>query len=295
MQLLPQSARAGVFQAVHARQTVNGMVTNVDDESVFGVVSADITQDILAQVGTFPALRYQAVSAASEFGSVGLSTAVVESGVAVSATVFIESDEFVNVTGVPQRATASFIIDGGSLFITFGRDLRASYELTVEAWNLGNVPITTSRIDLAQAAFDAPGFPFSGHRFLTEGTLEADAAGAVTFVTSGKDIGAVLDSQLARVEIPPSLQSLDLGILNPGDRVYLSYRLLLFTEVTGGSEGIFSRFSDPLNLSGSPAFPVITFTPIPEPSTVVLPIIAAIGVSAFTQRRRGCRWRTVRG
>jgi hypothetical protein len=271
---------------VHAGYSLDGVVINTNDDEIFENTSADITQDLLVQVGAFPASRYQATSSAGQFGSVGLSTAVVDRGARVSAQVIIESDEFVNVTGVPQRAAANFVIDGGSLFIDFGRSVLASYELELEVWNLGNVPMENDRNDFNFVEHNAPGFPYLDGHFYTEGVLERNAAGAASFVSIGQDIGAVFDPQRGRVEIPLSFQTLDLDTLNPGDRLFLSYTLTLITEVTVATEGAFSRFSDPLNLSGTPVLPTITLTPIPEPSSVLLLIASLATICGFRRLSR---------
>jgi hypothetical protein len=266
---------------VYTGHFLEGTLLTSDEHEVFGANSDDITQDLHAQVGTFPALRYQATSFASRFGSVGLSTAVVERGVLVTAQVVIGSDEFVNVTGVPQRAAANFVIDGGSLFIPFGSSVTASYELDLNVYNLGNVPIEDDRNDFRSLS---SGLPDS--RFYTEGRLERNSAGAVSFDSDGEDIGAVFDPQLGRVDIPLSLQTLELGATDPGDRLFLSYRLTLITEVAGGTEGVFSRFSDPINLSGTPVLPTITLTPIPEPSSVLLLIASLATICGFRRLSR---------
>jgi hypothetical protein len=41
------------------------------------------------------------------------------------------------------------------------------------------------------------------------------SARSISFITSGPDIGATFDPTTGRVALPPSFQSLDLGILDP--------------------------------------------------------------------------------
>lgn len=300
--LLPDAARAGVLQQVVVFQDMNGMVVNGARDEVFGITSADITRNIGAQIGSFPALGYQATSSASQFGSVGLSAALTGGGVvSVFSSVFVASDEFVNLTGVPQRATANFIIDGGSMFVIAGRNARATYDLSLIGANLGNVSIETDQSRFKFLPIGSPGFPFLPE-FLTSGVLEADASGNLSFISNGEDIGATF-SPPGLVEIPLSFQSFDLGIVNPGDRLYLEYEFSLSTEVgtvvfppdpndpplltPGVAEGIFAGFSDPFNLAGHPVLPTITLQPlqaIPEPSTFVLLCLGALVPL-------GCAWR----
>src|SRR5262245_25508652 len=109
--LLCVAAHAGVLQIVTVQQSLDGIDITDDFDEVFGVTSGDVTSDILAQIGAFPALGFRAVSSAGRFGSVGLSEIVSFRGIEVQARAFISSDEFVNLTGVPQRATANFVID----------------------------------------------------------------------------------------------------------------------------------------------------------------------------------------
>ncbi len=184
----------------------------------------------------------------------------------LSTRVIIESDEFVNLTGRPAQAVANFIIDGGEMFLEAG-NASIEFELFVESENLGNVPIIT----------DPNNFPIilSGPQFFAGGLFEAAASGDTTFTPRGSDINA---TQLSRtnVEIPLSFQSLDLGVLGPGDRLALAYDFTYTLTMTGPgsfSEIMFAEFSDPLMLAGRPVLEV-TFTPtsqvIPEPSTVIV-------------------------
>jgi hypothetical protein len=286
--LLPDAAQAGVLQRVFAERAVNGMGVNSAREDVFGVTSTDITRDIFAQIGAFPDLGYQATSSAGRFGSVWLSAALNQSGVvSVDSRVIVASDEFVNLTGAPQQATANFIIDGGFLLLDGGRNARATYHLSPLGANLGNVPIET---DQSRFAFlNTPCFPVCPE-FSTSGVLEADASGNLSFMQFGEDIGATFKPP-GLVDIPLSFQSFDLGIVNPSDRLYLKYDFILSTEVgthipiltPGAAEGIFAQFSDPFNLSGHPVLPTITLQPlqqpptvIPEPSTFILIVVGAL-------------------
>ncbi len=98
---------------------------------------------------------------------------------------------------------ANFIIDGGSIVMDAGNAL-ASYQLVIEAENLGTAPIESpTRLIIPS---------LSGPRFQADGEFVADAVGDQVFTIFGEDIGA---TQLDRttVEIPFSLQTLDLGIL----------------------------------------------------------------------------------
>jgi hypothetical protein len=91
------------------------------------------------------------------------------------------------------------------------------------------------------------------------------------------------------VDIPLSFQSFDLGIIGPGDRIYLDYRLSLVTELgtvaftpnpsdppiltRGVAEGLFAGFSDPFDLSGAAVLPTISLQPaepVAEPSSFAL-------------------------
>jgi hypothetical protein len=274
-------ADATVVQQVTITHSVNGTGAGVDHDLVTGATPDDITRDILAQLGVPTA--YQAVAAAGRFGSVGTSIGLFESGVFATLISEIEiSADFTNVTGVAQQGTANFVIDGGSLLMIAARNASLRYTLNVRSIN-----ITQTRTS----------------EFETFGALVADPAGQVSFITSGPDIGATFDPTTGRVALPPSFQSLDLGILDPGDQLLLTYRFVLRAAVgsdvgePGASEGLGARFSDPLNLGTTPVLGPIQLQPVgsppppppamvPEPSTMTLCVLGASGFAALRRRHR---------
>lgn len=236
-------------------------------QEIFGVTSGDINAEVFAQVaGSNGFGPYAAGAAAGRFGSLAAATRILQetaTGAFSGARVLIASDEVVNVTGQAQSAVANFIVDGGFL-----QGVRADYRLVIGAANLGSVGITTTRSDLERLLFlvDEPFFFHAA--FASQGSVNADAAGHIQYVrvtvpnaTVNSDLGATFDPVNRRLDIPLSAQSLDLGTLEPGDRLLLFYSLYLETSSTFPG-GAFAQFSDPLSLSGRVNFPAVTLTPV---------------------------------
>jgi len=316
---LASSAAGGIMQRVETIQGTNPLIdpaapegssidSDITDEvaaglldssqlTVFGLTSADITTDILAQIdGTIRFGFYNAASAASRFGNVGLASNMiseVSSGEFNAARVLIVSDEFSNPFGVPQTVTANFIIDGGELQV-FGADVHADYRLVVGAKNLGNVPMSSSLLELQSLIFLADNPFFMDATFASQGRLETSFSGNTTFTTYSipfatkvSDIGTTFDAASRSVDIPLSFQSLNLGTVLPGDRMLLFYSLYLETGVnfTGGGS---AQFSDPLSLSSNIAFPTLSFQPVsgsvPEPSTFLCFSVSAMCFALWKSR-----------
>jgi hypothetical protein len=272
--LLPNDAGAQVIQEVEVTRHIlppPSLPTHHDSDDIMGNTSADITEDIFAQIGSLPASRFQATSAAGRFGSVGLIASSTESGASrITSVVRIRSNEFVNLSGFPQQAVANFAIDGGSLIAIAAENASAHYSLLMEA-----------HLDAGSVSFS------------TGGSLRADEFRNLVFTSTGSEIGATFDQQTGRVNIPLSFQSLDLGIVAPGEQFAIEYQLelavnigdIFASQVGSGGEGVIARFSDPLTLSGRPLMPTINW--IPEPSSLFSIVgFATLAVAAFASRRR---------
>jgi hypothetical protein len=275
-----------------------GGFTDSDEQQVFAATSAGITTNILAQVsGSTGFGPYSGAAAAGAFGDVGLATRILEevpTGEMSAARVLIASDEFVNVTGAPRAAAARFIVDGGSL-----QGARASYRLIVGASNLGNVPITTSLDDLEFLLTFVDALFFFDSGFASQGTLRTEAGVSQYGVfndpsaTQTSDLGAVFDPALRRVDIPLSLQTFEIGILQPGDRLLLFYSLYLESATVGGVSAS-ALFSDPLSLDGNANFPQVSLRPlaaIPEAATLPLLALGLGGLALGLLRARPSRSR----
>jgi len=275
---LSLSGHALVTQSVNAQYTpASGPVVN-DSDSVDNTATGSIDRNILASIrGSFG----NASASAGVFGDVGVEAFFVGGdGDSLSTSVRIESDEFVNLTGVPQRAVASFIIDGGLIDMTAGLGSTVEYSIS----------ITSFVFDAAGDVFDLAGFDSVG---LLEST---DPFGSsADFTPSLADIGATQVSP-TRVEIPLSLQSFDVGVFEggivpAGGHVELTYLLRFASSVQGFAEGIFWEFSDPGNIEGFGDFPTVEFTPVgdvgvPEPATAALLALAALLAGVCRRTRR---------
>jgi hypothetical protein len=176
--------------------------------------------------------------------------------------VLIGSDEFVNLIGSPSSATANFIIDGGSFSNFFSTDTRITFRLEVGASNLGNVGAETNASTMSFSAREAAGFGsaggffagFNGGGYTATYETGSNGVGSLTdFFEGGLDLAAALASGPGGqvVEIPFSLQSLDLGFVNPGDRLLVAYLASIEIFVGGITEGSFAEFSDPFSIAES--------------------------------------------
>jgi hypothetical protein len=91
------------------------------------------------------------------------------------------------------------------------------------------------------------------------------------------------------VEIPFSLQSLDLGVLDPRDRLLLAYRAQFVFNQGLFSEGASAGFSDPFALTDSPLLSSLTLEPVVAqvPAPAALPLLAGGLLLLGAVRRRG--------
>jgi hypothetical protein len=272
------AAQAGVLQVVNVNFVPGFVGTPVSDtEQVFELASGDIADNIVASIGQTPpgGPGYVATASAGTFGQVGLDTRVfsVSPGSTLSAEVLIGSDEFVNVFGMPVNVSSNFIIDGGFINDPFSTGTTIRFSLQVGAQHLGVAPLETNafvmEVDSRVTANlgGAGGFfdGFDGGSYVATYTTDAAAAPSFSFeVRGGLDLGAEFDAAGRSVQIPFSLQSLDLGTLLPGERLLLAYRAEI--SITQGiAEGIFAGFSDPFGLGGSSILGSLIFTPLDQP------------------------------
>lgn len=293
-------ANASVLQLVEAAVLPGGGGAGVSDsDEVFVPTSADVTRNIFAGVGARTGgPGFFGASSAGVFGQVGMEARLfaVPPGSSLRTEVLIGSDEFINVSGFSGTVRSNFIIDGGFMRDLFSTNTTITFMLEVGAQNLGPVGPETGRLAFESASrttasFGGAGgfFPgFEGGRYTA--SYSADAAGTGSFnavAEGGLDLGATYDAAAGNIDIPFSLQSLDLGQLTPGDRLLIAYRAEFLITQNGISEGIALGFSDPFNLSDNPLLSSLRFTPtasVPLPGTLALMVLGA-----------ACAWRSRRG
>jgi hypothetical protein len=291
-------ASAGVIQSVST--SIDGSALAMpesDDEEIFKLDSADITSDIHAQIGQTPGSGYTGAAGAGRFGQIGLRTGIFRTilGAKVSARVVVASDEFVNPLGVAQRVRTQFIIDGGEFIDPFSTNNRIAFSLEVGGENRGMMEPVTDAIRMKgegsiAAAFGGTGGSISGFNggsyFLTWST---DAMGAKNLSISsigGLDLhAAVVDRNL---EIPLSLQTLELGVLGPGERLLLGYIATIEIEQNGVSEGSTGEYSDPFVLMGDSIRSHVIMEPVPEP---VSRMLSALGLLMGARVCRAAKWK----
>lgn len=292
---LAQPLQAGVVQEVRTVYEVPLSAIFVQDsDSVFRPSGNLIDQDIQAMIN---APAYVVTAHAGRFGQIGMSmqNMGLGPGSSLRATVLVASDDFVNIHGGPAEVSSQFVIDGGFLQDFFSTNTTVHYELSVGATNVGSSPAESSGGFLAAAGSVAAGFggvfgPGGGYSV----SMTTDGSGNRSFSTSslgGLDLGATFDPGSGLVEIPASLQTLDLGILGSGHRILIGYQVDITIEQNGVAEGLSAGFSDPFSLSGSPnpilAIGGIKVTPVvvPEPRQAML-WLAGLAMIACAQRAR---------
>jgi hypothetical protein len=241
-----------------------------DQESDFGLTSAEISSDLVAHLD---GPGYATTASIGRFGQVGLDVGWFSSGRGFAgASVLVASDEFVNLGAVPARVRTQFIVDGGDFFLPFATDTRLSFRLEVGAQIRGPVDAINDQLTMESEASETAEEGALAHDGFAGGgffmNLSANLAGAQTYSTQvygGLDLHATHDVP-GRVQIPLSVQSLDLGVLLPGHRLLLAYRAAIGYEQDGFSEGATGRFSDPFALMSDSIRSHVTLEPVPEPA-----------------------------
>jgi len=240
-----------------------------DDDSVDNGGSGDIPRDLVATIGAQND-RFFGSGSVGRFGDLGVqgrSSTVGE----LDTQVFIESDEFLNITGRPQQATANFIIDGGRVVMVAGEDSLVEFTLTIR-----------KDFDVVfQTAFEYRAV----NEFGTDNEL----------LLFGTDIG-ITEITPNTVDIPFAFESADLGVIQPNEQFEISYQLDITATANVFAEIVLFEFSDPFNVSTDDAgdFPTVTFADVaggapsaavPLPATAPL-LLGAIGGLGFLARRR---------
>jgi len=231
-----------------------------DGDIIEGATEADIDRALIASIA---GPGFSASGSVGEFGNYGVNGTIFTRG-ELRAQVLIEADVSTPPFGSPRAAEANFIIDGG--------------ELSFLAGPLSTLELTLTLIADSDFVFQ------TGIELLGDG-----AAGNPDFTTFGADIGAVRDPSLGwRINIPFSFQSVDLGVLSPGQTLDFSYQLDIIATIEDYAEVVAFEFQDPLTIEPPPAGPESLragIAPVPLPAAVWLfaPAVALLGL----RQRRG--------
>jgi len=231
-----------------------------DGDIIEGATEADIDRALIASIA---GPGFSASGSVGEFGNYGVNGTIFTRG-ELRAQVLIEADVSTPPFGSPRAAEANFIIDGG--------------ELSFLAGPLSTLELTLTLIADSDFVFQ------TGIELVGDG-----AAGNPDFTTFGADIGAVRDPSLGwRINIPFSFQSVDLGVLSPGQTLDFSYQLDIIATIEDYAEVVAFEFQDPLTIEPPPAGPESLragIAPVPLPAAVWLfaPAVALLGL----RQRRG--------
>ncbi len=237
-----------------------------DSDRIEGATDADINAAIVASI---MGNGVQNDASIEPFGNYGISGSQSRTG-GFEHQILISNDMITNTAGVPQQVTANFIIDGGTFTLNTAPGAMLSYRLTIASATLA----TTI--------------------FASDGLLTGDGLDTV-FLATGDDIGAVFNPSTGTVEIPFSFQSVDLGILNPGEATDFLYILDIETDVPNSAENLFFQFSDPVSTQDIPVpvervNPTFQFSPVvagvPEPTSAMLFGAGLVGLGFLLRHQR---------
>jgi hypothetical protein len=225
----------------------------------------DVLEGVSAAIGG-PGFTLEA--SVGPFGNLGMTGQMSRVGT-LSGQIIILNSEFFNQLPSPQRAAAQFIVDGGRLAMLAGTGSRLNLLLQVSA--IVRDPTTTLARD---------------ELFVAQIALEQTADG-MQFESSGESLDETFDGHFA-VDIPLSLQTLDLGLIPAAGSIQLTYRLMIFADIHGFNEITAYQFSDPLQLDGTGEFPTVIFS---EPAAVAEPpallvLAASLTLIGATRRRQ---------
>lgn len=246
--LFAQSSAAAIRQQIILSFDPDPNVFGDDtrsSDSIEGATEADINRALFASIG---GPGFNALGSVGEFGNYGVSGSIFTRG-ELSAQVYIEADVTAPPFGAARNAQARFIIDGGKL--NFLADALSTLELSL-ILRVDSNPVFQSSIQLTGD----------------------NAAGNPGLTLFGDDIGAARDPSLPwRIEIPFSFQTVDLGVLNPGQTINFEYQLDIIATIVGYAEVVAFEFQDPLSIEPPPVGPEAlraSVAPVPLPAAVWL-------------------------
>lgn len=264
--VVPNHVQAELVHKVEASHSDNaGTVLDIDTDEVQG---PPITNSIFAEI-TSPN-TYSSSASVGPFGNLGVQASQFVAG-EVRTFVRIASDENINNSGVPQSATANFIVDGGEISMLAGQGASLRLLLTIDS------------------TVSVNGNPVSFRTWQGGYTVEPRTPfGPISFTQINRPLDAFIDPNNSnRIEIPFSFQSFDLGVIPNGGVIDLEYTLDISTELPSAPEGVFWEFSDPLDVDGFGESPTVEFTAIAEPSQATCGLVAMVVVLVFRKRLGG--------
>ncbi len=202
--------------------------------------------------------------------------------------VMIRDDEIRHPLGVPFRAVANVIVDGGFIeMIDSAPGSSISFSMSTTAFVFG----------ADGNAYNPPTPSSSVTSYGATAEITYDASGVATTMITGDDIGMTVDSSGKRIDIPTTFQNFDFGVVPQGGHIDIMYSANIYadTNPTGLTSGAFTegtrwRYSDPLSVdTASPALTVSLqplTAPVPVPAGLPLMISGLLAIGAIVRRRR---------
>lgn len=232
-----------------------------DFASVQSAPGADVTAPIAAFIGGG---GFRMAAAVTETGIFGVEAETFAQGVLAGSIQIAE--RLVNDAGVAQSVSATFIVNEGFASLVGNEDSRVRYSVEVGE------------------------FPFT--EFESVGELAGQPDFSAVFTETGDSLGAEQPVPGGAVGIPFSVQTVELGVFQPGEEFDFFYDLVF--EIGGGvTELARFEFVDPLLPQGS-RFVTFDATPVgvaavPAPPALLLLAsgIALMGAAGACRVRMG--------
>lgn len=242
----------------------NGALVVQDGEASFEVGNTGLTNPLNARIAGGGG-AFEASIGVSAFGRYGIDATLFGAGTLSGAISF--SERLTNDSSFAEDVSLSFIVNEGLARLVGSENTAVRYQ------------IETGRL------------PFGN--FDSRGALTGQQDFTANFVESGDSLGANQPFQGGAVEIPFSVQTVDLGRLEPGETMIFFYDVAFSLGGSGILEVANFQLTDPLLPpdQGQFAFTAVPVGPaVPAPPALLM-AVTALAAMGLIGRRRGQRAR----